>query len=460
MLTETKGKLVFIPISKLAHHPDNPRKDLGDLTELTDSIKKSGVLQNLTVVPWFSKITGVGVADPKPQEEMGYYVVIGNRRLEASKKAGLKELPCVIAEMSRQEQVSTMLVENMQRTDLTYYEQAQGFQMMLDLGETQTSIAEKTGFSPATVSRRLQLTKLDQDKLKEVSTGRQISLNDLESLNKIESIDKRNELLDQIGTSSFNWMVKSAIDSEKAKKKENAWREVLLGAGLTEIDNHWDSRYTYCNRNSLSCDTNPQEYTRADDEQYFRISYGSIYFRKDKPTVKEDASAADESRKQQEIANQKLEELKAASKRAYELRREFAESITNAIAKKHFADIVTYAFYSGIMWGSSFIEEDDLLSLLNLEWQFDDEENSYINYDYVEGKISKEPEKMLWLMIYESTGDSERQTYHQYWNIKHNPNEELSAMYDILTKLGYEMSDEEKQLRDGTHRLFAKVDEQ
>ncbi len=443
MLTEIK-------ISQLYPHPQNPRKDIGDISELAESIKNQGVFQNLTVIKG-----GAGV----PEGEDGYTVIIGHRRLAASKLAGLEILPCSVAEMDEKEQIATMLLENMQRSDLTYYEQAQGFQMMLDLGETQTSIAEKTGFSPATVSRRLQLTKLDQDKLKQVSEGRQISLNDLESLNKIESIDKRNELLDQIGTSSFNWMVKSAIDSEKAKKKENAWREVLLGAGLTEIDNHWDSRYTYCNRNSLSCDTNPQEYTRADDEQYFRISYGSIYFRKDKPVVKADNNA-DNSCKQQEIANQKLEELKAASKRAYELRKEFAEGISNTVAKKHFVDIVAFAFYSGAMWGNSFIEEDDLLSLLNLEWQFDDEENSYINYDDVEGKISKEPERMLWLMIYESTGDSERQTYHQYWNTKHNPNEELSAMYDFLIKLGYEMSDEEKQLRDGTHRLFANADEQ
>ncbi len=45
------GTLVQIPIEKLEHHPDNPRKVLGDLTELTESIRKSGVLQNLTVVP-------------------------------------------------------------------------------------------------------------------------------------------------------------------------------------------------------------------------------------------------------------------------------------------------------------------------------------------------------------------------------------------------------------------------
>ena len=57
----------------------------------------------------------------------GYTVVIGHRRLAAAKLAGLRELPCVITEMTLQEQLRTMLMENMQRTDLTVYEQAQAF---------------------------------------------------------------------------------------------------------------------------------------------------------------------------------------------------------------------------------------------------------------------------------------------------------------------------------------------
>ena len=59
----------------------------------------------------------------------------------------MEELPCVVVEMSEREQLSTMLTENMQRSDLTVYEQAQGFQMMLDMGDTVEDIAEKSGFS-------------------------------------------------------------------------------------------------------------------------------------------------------------------------------------------------------------------------------------------------------------------------------------------------------------------------
>lgn len=69
-----------------------------------------------------------------------YTVVIGHRRLAAAKLAGLTELPCVITEMSDKDQVATMLLENMQRSDLTVYEQAHGMQMLMDLGDTITGI--------------------------------------------------------------------------------------------------------------------------------------------------------------------------------------------------------------------------------------------------------------------------------------------------------------------------------
>ena len=103
---------VMIPIEALKPHPDNPRKDVGDITELAESIKANGVFQNLTVL--------------KGDILDGYTVVIGHRRLAAARAAGLTELPCMVVEMDEREQISTMLLENMQRNDLTVYEQAQG----------------------------------------------------------------------------------------------------------------------------------------------------------------------------------------------------------------------------------------------------------------------------------------------------------------------------------------------
>lgn len=174
------GGLVYIPIEQLYPHPDNPRKDLGDLTELADSIKANGVLQNLTVVP--RTVTGEITGETW---QKGYTVVIGHRRLAASKLAGLKELPCVITDMDLRSQVQTMLMENIQRADLTLYEQAQGFQMMLDLGDSIDEIARKSGFSQTTVRRRVKLLELDQEKFK-ASVSRGANLMDYMELDKID----------------------------------------------------------------------------------------------------------------------------------------------------------------------------------------------------------------------------------------------------------------------------------
>ena len=172
------NEIRMIPVEQLNHDPENPRKDLGDLSELTESIRKNGIMQNLTVVKghavgkeeWIrnakaegiTKEQAMGTWEPDLYVQDGFTVVIGNRRMEAAKAAGLTELPCVISGMDHREQIATMLEENMQRQDLTVYEQAQGFQMMMDLGYSPKQISEKTGFSEKTVKDRIKFTKFNQ----------------------------------------------------------------------------------------------------------------------------------------------------------------------------------------------------------------------------------------------------------------------------------------------------------
>ena len=169
-----------IAIEQLDIHPQNVRKVYTDIDELAESIKARGVMQNLTVVL-------------NPDKKDHYLVVIGNRRLTAARKAGLKTMPCSVVEMTEKEQISTMLLENMQRSDLSVSEQAQGFQLMLDLGETETTIAEKTGFSRNTVRHRLNLAKLDQETLtrREENKDFQLTLTDLYELEKVQDIKKK-----------------------------------------------------------------------------------------------------------------------------------------------------------------------------------------------------------------------------------------------------------------------------
>lgn len=285
---EVTGEIVQIPVKLLHPHHDNPRKDLGDLTELTESIKAKGVLQNLTVVPYWFKTTGVGCDDPKQQAEMGYLVVIGNRRLEAAKKAGLETLPCIIAKMTPAEQVQTMLLENMQRNDLTAFEQAQGFQLMMDFGDTLEEVAEKTGFSTSTIRRRLEWAKLDGETMKDVS-GRQFTFGDLDKLSQIENLETRNKVLGEIGTVNFEAKVLAAVKAQETAKKEAEWRAALTEKGAIEVPykDIWDNKYAYVEPSYLDIFGDIKSGVarlHEDVQYYYTFNYNSIYFRKEKTT--------------------------------------------------------------------------------------------------------------------------------------------------------------------------------
>ena len=133
------AEITNIACRRLHPHPDNPRKELGDLTELAASIKENGIFQNLTVIPghyinsreYIAKCVDEG-GDAAQQRQHGhprlvwssedYTIIIGHRRAAAAQQAGLFEVPCVVVEMDEREQLQTMMIENMQRSELTTYE--------------------------------------------------------------------------------------------------------------------------------------------------------------------------------------------------------------------------------------------------------------------------------------------------------------------------------------------------
>lgn len=217
--------------AKLIHqHPDNPRKDLGDLTELSESIKKKGIMQNLTVIPghW---------DENRAHHDEEYTLIIGHRRFAAGKMEGVTMYPCrIVQDMSYKDQVGTMLEENMQRIDLTPLEQAEGFQMMLDLGDTEEQIAEKTGFSRTTVHRRLEIAKLDRDLVKEKTDEDgvyQLNLKDLAQLSRIEDVETRNRILkDATDSRQIQWKVEAEIKNREKEKNKKIIIELLEAAGI------------------------------------------------------------------------------------------------------------------------------------------------------------------------------------------------------------------------------------
>lgn len=213
--------IAYIPIRQLHPHPDNPRKELGDLSELAASIKENGVYQNLTVIPghYLGKQEYIArcIADggdvsaaeaawtPKAVwSSEDYTIIIGHRRAAAAQQAGKFELPCSVVDMTEKEQLQTMMVENMQRSDLTVYEQAQGFQMMLDMGDTVECVADRSGFSQSTIRRRIKLLELNHDNFKKAEQ-RGATLSDFVELNKIE---------DPTHTAAASGLYKTTVDEE------------------------------------------------------------------------------------------------------------------------------------------------------------------------------------------------------------------------------------------------------
>ena len=460
---EVTGEIVQIPVKLLHHHHDNPRKDLGDLTELTESIKAKGVLQNLTVVPFWFKLTGVGCDDPKQQAEMGYLVVIGNRRLEAAKKAGLETLPCIIAKMTPAEQVQTMLLENMQRADLTVYEQAHGFQMMMDFGDTIEEVAEKTGFSESTIRRRLKIAEMDAETLKNVS-NRQVSLMDYDRLSQIEDIDTRNAVLAEIGTNNFNRKLQEAIDAQEAKKRQEGWKLIFVTHGLIEIDykDIWNIKYE-----SLGyLDGDPDEQKILDmlkdhDTLYFAWGYhGTPYIRADKVLSEEKQEDEREEMQRREEERIRKEKLTALAKGAYKLRFDFIKGYTYRDSKKNIKKITDWMCLReivsmvsrGMFSGYSTVTASKTTFSALFDVKGGDDWTKVADF------VDSHAEKALLMNVYAQWCDSENEDCVD-WGGNYRENPKLKKLYQCLVALGYTMSDEEKQMLNGTHPLYKKTDD-
>ena len=224
-----KSGIVMLKRSQLHPNPDNPRKDLGELEELKESIREHGIMQNLTVVPMNDDLED-------------FYILIGHRRFAASEGI-LFELPCVIAEgLTKAEQVSIMLCENMQRSDLTFLEQAHGFQLMMDLGDTVETISQKTGFSESTVKHRLEIAKLKQKSIDAAMENFQPTIGDYIELEKVKDMKERNKILEEAESSSdIRYSVEAYVEEQNRKKNSKKYLELINSLGWKESKEYFYS---------------------------------------------------------------------------------------------------------------------------------------------------------------------------------------------------------------------------
>jgi ParB family chromosome partitioning protein len=145
-LTSFSGAAVgrMIPVDKIRPNPDQPRKALGELRELTDSIKEKGVLEPLLV-------------RFMPRDDC-YHIISGERRYHASRAAGLREVPCIEKIADDAETLELALIENLQRKDLTPFEEADGLQRLAETFEyTHDDIAKKIAKARSSVTETMSL---------------------------------------------------------------------------------------------------------------------------------------------------------------------------------------------------------------------------------------------------------------------------------------------------------------
>lgn len=434
---ERKPTLTTIAIEKLHPHPDNPRKVLGDIDELADSIKANGILQNLTVVPMNDDWTE-------------FTVIIGHRRLAAAKQAGLTELPCAVVEMTEKEQLSTMLTENMQRSDLTVYEEAKGCQLLLDLGDTVAEVAEKTGFSESKIRRRVKLCELDEEAFKE-SQIRQPTLQDYDRLNQIKDIDVRNGLLKSIGTNNFDNLLYAAVKKQETDEEKEKIEKFCLEHGMTKVRkyNEIPDNYIYTGIFALK-DLILKDFVDG-RKRYFYFAYGSnVYIYAEVLKKQEKNDAEEEKRKLEKQKWYEIDEqAEEIDERCEALRRSFMrEGNFNDDAKKQ--ELINYILYS--MSERTEYNQISFCALSGLKY---DDNNECINLD----DCMKDTGKMLMAAAYAffkdwQNGSSYISVDYADKTVTRKINPELNRFYNLLCKLGYVMSDEEIQLRDGTHPIF------
>ena len=142
-----------IAIASIFPNPDQPRSEFGDLTELTESIKEKGVLEPLLV---------------RPTDDGKFMIIAGERRWRASQLAGLTEVPCIEMEVDEKGIAEIALIENLQRKDLTVWEEADGLAALKEkFGYTQDQIAQKISKGRTTVTELLTIAGLpDQIRIK------------------------------------------------------------------------------------------------------------------------------------------------------------------------------------------------------------------------------------------------------------------------------------------------------
>jgi ParB family chromosome partitioning protein len=228
---EAATGIIRLPIENIETNPKQPRRDFDEqsMQELAQSIKTHDIIQPITV----SKLHG-----------NKYRLISGERRLRASKLAGLKDIPAYIRSANDQDLLELALLENLQREDLNAMEIALSYKrMMEELDHTQEQVAERMGKDRTTVTNYIRLLKLPPDIQVALRTG-EISMGHARALINVDTIDKQLYIFDEIKTKGLSVRQTEILVRNIYKEKEPKKSSSSLPEGFKKVEDKLSSHFS------------------------------------------------------------------------------------------------------------------------------------------------------------------------------------------------------------------------
>ncbi len=183
-------KVYEIDVELISPNPNQPRTDFSDddISSLSESIMQNGILQPLSV----------------RRNSDGYELIAGERRLRAAIQCGMKSVPCIIHDMSERESAILALVENIQRQDLSFFDEAAAIEKLISFyGMTQEEAAEKLGKAQSTIANKLRLLRLTPDE-RMLITKFELTERHSRALLKLASPEDRIIILEKVINNKLN----------------------------------------------------------------------------------------------------------------------------------------------------------------------------------------------------------------------------------------------------------------
>ncbi|MCL1822822.1 MAG: ParB/RepB/Spo0J family partition protein [Oscillospiraceae bacterium] len=199
------NRVVEIPVSVICPNPSQPRVIFDDyeLSQLAVSIRQNGMLQPVTV---------------RRIEGGGYELISGERRLRAAKLINMEQIPCIVIEADRESSAILAVLENIQRADLNYIEEALAIKSLIDhFGITQEDCASRLGVAQSTVANKLRLLRLT-DEEKTLALRFRLNERQARALLKLPS-EKRLSAIEKIGSLQLNTIQTDKFISEQLGEK-------------------------------------------------------------------------------------------------------------------------------------------------------------------------------------------------------------------------------------------------